>query len=85
MDKEIRDIDVFQAAGTAAATLALQTGLTAALIDKKLLTPEDIATLTGLADAALLQVSTLAPEARAIAEILLKGAAKSMTAKLIIN
>jgi hypothetical protein len=85
MDKEQKDLDVFQAAGVAAATLALQTGLIAALLDKNLLTREDIASITGVADAALSQVSTLEPEARAIAEILLRGAAKSMTAKLTKN
>lgn len=82
MDDEEKQIEIAQATGTAAVTIAIQSGLVSALIERKLLSPEDVATIVAKADLALDQLSFLTPDAREMAKSVLRGFSRSITSKI---
>lgn len=82
MDDEERKIDAAQATGTAAATIAIQYSLISALIDRKVISVEDAATIVAKADLGLDRLEFLTPEAREMAKRVLRGFSLPLTRKI---
>jgi hypothetical protein len=72
-------IDIAEARGGAAANACIMAALVATFLTKGLLTKEDAATLTGVAQTALDNMKELPEDARELGNAALRGFAKSWT------
>jgi hypothetical protein len=81
MDEEQIRIDIAEAIGKATAAICLQGAFVGALIAKEIISAEDAATVTGIANEGL----GLSPAVREMAEAAIRGFAKSWTKRITRN
>jgi hypothetical protein len=85
MDEEGLRIDIAEALGKATAAICLQAAIVAMFVNKRLMTIEDAAELTGLASLTLQEMSDLPDDAKLLAESALRGFAASYTKRIRQN
>jgi len=85
MDEEEIKTEFAEAIGKATAAICLQSAFVGALIAKKLISAEDAATISGVANQGLAAMEGLSPEAREIAGSAILGFAKSWTKRITRN
>jgi hypothetical protein len=79
MDDEQLRTDLAEAIGKGTAAICIQSALMGMLVAKQVISPEDAATIAGLAQRALEQLTELSPEGRYMADSALRGFARTWT------
>jgi len=85
MNDELYRLYIVEALGKADACICIQSALVAMLINNKLMTMADAATLSGLASETLKEMQGVRADARVMAESAIRGFAKSCTKRLTRN
>ena len=79
MDEEGLRLDIADAIGKATAAICLQTAIVATLVTRRVITHEDAADLSGIANDALAEIDGLPDDARLLAGSCLRGCALAWT------
>ena len=82
MDEEQIRIDIAEAIGKATAAICLQGAFVGALMAKGVISAEDAATVTGVANEGLKAMQGLSPAVREMAEAAIRGFAISWTKRI---
>jgi hypothetical protein len=85
MDEEELRVDIADALGKATAVICIQVALLATLVNKKVLTKDEAATLTALANQSLEVIPGVSDDVKMIAESTLRGFAKTWTKHVTRN
>ena len=85
MDEEDIRLDIAEALGKANAFLAIQMVLIGMLVGKSVLSADDAATISGVANEVLRQMEGLSEEVRGLAQSAVRGYAKTWTTHVTKN